>query len=302
MYNKIFTKILDSSVWLEPTPTRIVWITMIAAMDENGFCQFAAIGNVAGRARVTEDEARKAIHALESPDPESSDDSNEGRRIERVPGGWMVLNAPKYRAIVTRVNAQERTKERVRRFREKKHSVTSSNAPVTPSNKVKRERNADVTPSEAETEANTEKPSRKRAGKETKTALAKSRHDEFKAIIKEYWDSKNKDVQMPWDGREGKHLEMLLRAIPNMTAEQFRGFLRNRYKSEVNHSERASQWIDWVTSYAAGPIDRFGKTIHNGNGLPNPGAQPEAYTDEQAHQMWLGMSDEFKRTNPWTGR
>jgi hypothetical protein len=139
MYNKIFTKILDSSVWLEPTATRIVWITMIAAMDETGFCQFAAVGNVAGRARVTEEEARIAIHALESPDPESSDESNEGRRIERVPGGWIVLNAPKYRAIVTRVNAQERTRERVRRFRERQ----SGNADVT-------EANVCVTPSEAE--------------------------------------------------------------------------------------------------------------------------------------------------------
>ena len=86
MYNKIFTKILDSSVWLEPSPTRIVWITMIAAMDENGFCQFAAIGNVAGRARVSEEEARKAIHALESPDKESSDQDNKGRRIEKRTG------------------------------------------------------------------------------------------------------------------------------------------------------------------------------------------------------------------------
>ena len=66
---------------------------------------------------------------------------------------------------------------------------------------------------------------------------------------------------MPWDGREGKHLEMFLRAAPDITAEQFRGFLRSRFKSEVNHSERASQWIDWVTSYAAGPIDRFGKPM-----------------------------------------
>ena len=95
----------------------------------------------------------------------------------------------------------------------------------------------------------------------TKTDLAKQRHAEFKAIIAEYWDSKNKGVQMPWDGREGKHLEMFLRAAPDITAEQFRGFLRSRFKSEVNHSERASQWIDWVTSYAAGPIDRFGKPM-----------------------------------------
>ena len=146
MYNKIFTKILDSSVWLEPTSTRIVWITLIAAMDENGFCQFAAIGNVASRARVSENEARAALQALEGPDVESSDQDNEGRRIERVPGGWMVLNAPKYRAMVTRVNIQEKTRDRVRRFRDKKRS---SNANVT-------QRNDAVTPSESETDSKAE--------------------------------------------------------------------------------------------------------------------------------------------------
>lgn len=123
-----------------------------------------------------------------------------------------------------------------------------------------------------------QKPSRGKRGPRvkdpTKTELANARHAEFKAIIGEYWDSKNAGVQMPWDGREGKHLEMFLRAAPDITAAQFRGFLRNRFKSEVNHSERASQWIDWVASYAAGPIDRFGKTIHQEgtNGANQPSA------------------------------
>jgi hypothetical protein len=151
MYNKIFAKILDSSVWLEPTPTRIVWITLLAAMDENGFCSFAAVGNIAGRARVTLDEAKSALQILEAPDVESSDPTNDGRRIERVPGGWIVLNATKYREIVTRVNAQEKTNERVKRFRDNKKLC---NALVTPE---QRSVNATATTSEAYTDTNTEK-------------------------------------------------------------------------------------------------------------------------------------------------
>ena len=123
------------------------------------------------------------------------------------------------------------------------------------------------------------KPSRAKKARATKTDptksdLAKARHAEFKSIIAEYWDSKNPGVQMPWDGREGQHLDMFLRAAPQITAQQFRGFLRNRFKSEVNHGERASMWIDWVTNYAAGPMDRFGKTIGNGgsNGENKPSA------------------------------
>ena len=139
MYNKLFTKILDSSIWLEDTPTRIVWLTMIAAMDEKGYCQFASVANVAHRARVTPDEAAEAIRCLESPDANSSDPENEGRRLERVPGGWMVLNSEKHRAMVSKAVIQEQTRARVQRFRDRKRN---SNAPVTPS--------------EADTEADTD--------------------------------------------------------------------------------------------------------------------------------------------------
>lgn len=139
MYNKLFTKILDSSIWLEPTPTRIVWLTLIAVMDESGFAQFASVANVAHRAIVTLDEAQAAITVLETPDPNSSDPENEGKRIERVPGGWMVLNAGKHRDLVTRAVIKEQTRDRVKRFRER----------------LKRASNASVTTSDTDTEATT---------------------------------------------------------------------------------------------------------------------------------------------------
>lgn len=145
MYNKIFTKILDSSIWLESDQTRIVWLTLLAAMDEEGHTQFASVANLARRAIVPIDAAEKAVALLEGPDPNSSDPENEGRRIERVNGGWIVLNAAKYREIVTRAIAQERTRTRVARFRNKTNRVTPvtlSNGDVTPSN-------VSVTPSEA---------------------------------------------------------------------------------------------------------------------------------------------------------
>lgn len=148
MYNKLFTKILDSSIWLEPTPTRIVWLTFIAAMDDSGFVQFASVANVAHRAIVTVDEAQAAIDCLEGPDPQSADPDNDGRRVERVPGGWMVLNADKYRAMVTKVVIQAQTRERVRRHRARRYSP-SGNALVTPPNET-------VTTSEAEEGAEAE--------------------------------------------------------------------------------------------------------------------------------------------------
>jgi hypothetical protein len=153
MYNKLFTKILDSSIWLEPSGTRIIWLTMIAAMDENGFVQFASVANLAHRARIELAEAQAAVDCLEGPDANSSDPEHEGRRIERVPGGWMILNAEKYREMVTRAVIQEKTRQRVAKHRtEKKRacnaSVTLGNASVT-------EGNACVTPSDTDTDSAT---------------------------------------------------------------------------------------------------------------------------------------------------
>ncbi len=145
MYNKIFTKILDSSIWLEPDATRIVWLTCIAAMDEDGFCAFASPANLAHRANVTLTAALAALETLEGPDANSSDHDNEGRRLERVPGGWMVLNAAKYRELVSRELAKLGNRRRVQRHRDAKRS----------GNGVLTQANESVTLSEAETEAET---------------------------------------------------------------------------------------------------------------------------------------------------
>ncbi len=149
MYNKLFTKILDSSIWLAPDPHRLVWITFLAAMDEDGNAMFACADNVAARARVTVQQAEKAIEAFESPDLKSGDPEFDGRRIERIPGGWYVLNADKYRKIVTKSVQRELTKQRVANFRARQKSVTQSNA----SNKTLRKSNRSVTQSDADADA-----------------------------------------------------------------------------------------------------------------------------------------------------
>ena len=152
MYNKLFGKIVRSSIWMAPDPHRIVWITLLATMDEEGFADFASAENLAHTARVSVEDAAAAIAAFEAPDEHSGNPDNEGRRIERVPGGWMVLNAPIYRAIVTREEGKRLARERAKRYRARNASVTPRNASVTG-------RNGRVTQSEAEayTEAETEK-------------------------------------------------------------------------------------------------------------------------------------------------
>jgi hypothetical protein len=119
-YSKIFSKIVDSSIWLEDTPTRLLWMMMIAVMDEHGFCQFASVGNLAHRARLSIEETERALAVLEAPDPDSANPANEGRRVSRVDGGWLVLNAQVFRDIVLRQQMTESQTRRTNKWRERK--------------------------------------------------------------------------------------------------------------------------------------------------------------------------------------
>jgi hypothetical protein len=122
MYNKLFTRILDSSIWLQPDATRIVWITMLAAMDQDGYARFASIKNLARRAVVSDEAAEIAVTALESPDEDSGNPANDGRRIERVDGGWLVLNAVEHRDTFKHDIERQSNRERQKRFRERRNA------------------------------------------------------------------------------------------------------------------------------------------------------------------------------------
>lgn len=110
-FTKLSSGILASTVWQEPNSTRIVWITMLALADKTGHVA-ASIPGLAHLARVTLQEAEAALATFSAPDPYSRTPENEGRRIEPVPGGWVLLNHGAYRA---RRDADE-TKERKREW------------------------------------------------------------------------------------------------------------------------------------------------------------------------------------------
>ncbi len=126
VYNRLFTKILDSSIWLEPDSTRIVWVTLLASMDEDGYCHFSSLRNLASRANVSLAKAERAIKCFESPDADSENLENEGRRVDRVPGGYLVLNAKAYREKFSREIEKEKTRIRVARFREKNSACNNN--------------------------------------------------------------------------------------------------------------------------------------------------------------------------------
>lgn len=123
-YTKLFSEILTSSIWMESNATRILWITMLAMADQNGEVM-AAVSGLAHMANITRDECQEGLKVLMKPDPDSRTKDNDGRRIDEIDGGWIVLNHHIYRNKLSSDPKAAADRERKRKERRKKENVTS---------------------------------------------------------------------------------------------------------------------------------------------------------------------------------
>lgn len=142
-YTKLFNSIITSTIWSEDDQTRIVWITFLAIADKHGEVQ-GSVPGIARLAGVSVDSARVAIDKFLAPDPDSRTKDDEGRRIEVIEGGWLLLNYAKYREMASDADRAEKSAIRQKRFREKR----KRNAIVTPESHQ-------IPQAEAEAEADT---------------------------------------------------------------------------------------------------------------------------------------------------
>ena len=142
-FTKLFSTIVDSTIWREDLHVKVVWVTMLAKADKNGMVAMSLPG-LADAARVTLEQCKDALSRFMCPDEYSRTKDFEGRRVMETDGGWILLNYLKYRKAQDEDETRIATAERVRRFRER-HSVTQTVTQVT-----------DVTPSNAIAEAEAE--------------------------------------------------------------------------------------------------------------------------------------------------
>lgn len=94
---KLDCGILDSSLWSEAADTRVAFLTLLAMARPDGLVEATAPG-IARRAQLPLEAVRRALRKLEAPDPDSRSTAAEGRRIQRVDGGFLLINYAKYRA------------------------------------------------------------------------------------------------------------------------------------------------------------------------------------------------------------
>jgi hypothetical protein len=97
-YTPIFREFTTSSMWAKSCEERCVWLWMLLNADPEGFVP-GTIPGLAIAANVELKETRKAIAAFMAPDPDSNTQTNKGRRLEKVPHGWRILNFEYWREL-----------------------------------------------------------------------------------------------------------------------------------------------------------------------------------------------------------
>jgi len=133
LYNKLVPDIIQSSIWNEPSDIRIVWLTLLALKDMNGYVRGDA-RTIARMANVSVEMSEEALKRFQEPDPMSRTPDHEGRRIAPFQGGWIVLNHGKYTEIgmSEAVKAYWRSKKQAERSEKLLGNVsdTSRSVPV----------------------------------------------------------------------------------------------------------------------------------------------------------------------------
>jgi hypothetical protein len=110
-FTPLWSGIVDSSLWDEPDPVVKVFVTMLALKDPDFIVRKTAY-QIGRCARKTEKEVLDALKVLSAPDTKRLEaQPHEGRRVQKVPDGWLILNGRKY---------QEKMKEEFRRDRWRK--------------------------------------------------------------------------------------------------------------------------------------------------------------------------------------
>ncbi len=152
-YTKLFSSITTSTIWMEPAGTRLVWITMLA-LKRRDQCVYASVPGLADAAKVTRKECDAALRTFLAPDPDSRTKDHDGRRIEEIDGGWIILNGDKFDTIRSTEERREYMREYMREKRANEKLLAESLANV-----------AKVSPSSTSSSTNSKEQDQKTAPK-----------------------------------------------------------------------------------------------------------------------------------------
>lgn len=133
---KLYQSVLSSSLWDLDVETRLVFFTMLVSASPIGFVRAATPTAIQRLANIPLESVERALAILEAPDPASRSEEEDGKRVVRVRGGWMVVNLRRYRDGRDPEKRREQNREAQRKHRDK------ASSPRKPKNQQRKPRSA----------------------------------------------------------------------------------------------------------------------------------------------------------------
>jgi hypothetical protein len=118
-YTKLWSQILDSTLWHKDRDVILLWIVMLAKKGRDHIVR-TPTPTLATLAKISLDRCRECLKELEAPDPDSTTKTEEGRRIKRVDEGWFVINGEKYQEHLRNEQRREAVARANRAYRARK--------------------------------------------------------------------------------------------------------------------------------------------------------------------------------------
>jgi hypothetical protein len=126
----LWSGIVDSSIWDEPDYVVKVFLTMMALKDADQICRLNTY-QLATRARKSELEVIDALRILSSPDTRRIGEQEfEGRRVQAVEEGFLLLNGVKYTKMMSEEMARRRNARAQAAYRERQRKKFNKSGPL----------------------------------------------------------------------------------------------------------------------------------------------------------------------------
>lgn len=96
-WTPLWSQVVESTLWEEPLEVRVLFLTMLAIKDPDHVVRMP-FRRLCKKANMDPPVVQGALETLMKPDHRSPEPQEfEGRRVEAVEGGWLILNGEHYR-------------------------------------------------------------------------------------------------------------------------------------------------------------------------------------------------------------
>lgn len=125
----LWSGIVTSSIWDEPDYVLKIFLTMMALKDSDHVVRLSAY-QIGKFAKKGEAEVLEALKILSSPDTKRIEPQEyEGRRIQAVEEGWLILNGQKYRDMVRLEMVRSKNRKAQAAYRARQKAVVDPKPP-----------------------------------------------------------------------------------------------------------------------------------------------------------------------------